>query len=81
MTIKRSDFLYFDNGDIIKKSEVTAIRIIPLIRVSSQFYEVRVEGKCHTSLTYTDLDMAEDCLIRLKQQLFVPSEQENNDES
>ena len=81
MTIKRSDFLYFDNGDIIKKSEVTAIRIIPLIRVSYQFYEVRVEGKCHTSLTYADFNMAKDCLIRLKQQLFVPSEQENNDES
>ena len=79
MTIKRSDFLHFDNGDIIKKSEVTAIRIIPLIKVSYQFYEVRVEGKCHTSLTYTDLEQAEDCLIRLKQQLFAPSEQLNEE--
>lgn len=80
MTIKRSDFLHLDNGDIIKKSEVATIRLLNPVGVYP-FYQVQITGNCYASLKYSSLEEAEDCLIRLKQQLFVPSEQENKDES
>ena len=80
MTIKRNDFLHLDNGNIIKKSRVTSIRIVS---AEAPFppHRVVIEGSCYMSLPYSNLEEAEDCLIRLKQQLFASSEQENKDES
>jgi hypothetical protein len=80
MTIKRNNFLHLDNGYIIKKSRVTSIRIVSA-EVPFPPHRVVIEGSCYMALPYSTIEEAEDCLIRLKQQLFAPFEQENKDES
>jgi hypothetical protein len=80
MTIKRNNFLHLDNGYIIKKSKITSIRIVSA-EVPFPPHRVVIEGNCYIALPYSTIEEAEDCLIRLKQQFFAPSKQENKDEN